>query len=80
MSERDEHKITPTDRENDGKSENIAVTQNNGLHRQKTQFSADRTDSDSLMTIAANAGTALHSNNNAAIYWPGTLCQKDIEL
>lgn len=71
MSERDKHKITPTDGENDGKSENITVTQNNGLHRQETQFTADRTDSDSLMTIAANAGTALHSNNNAAILLAG---------
>lgn len=33
----------------------------------KTQFTADMADSDNIMTIAANAGTALHSNNNAAI-------------
>lgn len=37
----------------------------------KTQFTADRTDSDSIMTTATNAGTALHSNNNAAISLAG---------
>lgn len=36
-------------------------------------------DSDSIMTIAANAGTALHSNNNAAISLVGYIL-KDIEL
>lgn len=53
-----------------GKSKNITAAQNT-LPRQKTQFTADRTDSDSIMTTAANAGTALHSNNNAAISLAG---------
>ena len=57
-------------KKNEGKSKNITAAQNNSLPGQKTQFTADGTDSDS-MTTAANAGTALHSNNNAAISLAG---------
>lgn len=50
----------------EGKSEYISAAQNNSLLGQKTQFTADGTDSDSIMTAAANAGTALHAQQQCS--------------
>lgn len=48
--------------ENEGKSINIAADNNNSLPGLNTQFTADKADSDSVMTTAASEGTALCSN------------------
>ncbi|TKS81402.1 Calsyntenin-2 Alcadein-gamma [Collichthys lucidus] len=65
----DKHKFT-TQRlgKNEGESrKNITAAENNSLHRQKRQFTADRTGSDSIMTAATNAGW-----NKRVDYEPGT--------